>query len=112
MSEPLDRVVVDGRVAVLYSPGYGSGWSTWNQDHPECVFDPVVVKWIQDGRPQQQLGDIELHCKQKYGGYFYIGSGLDQLEIEWVPRGMQFIVTEYDGSESIRWRDGEPWITA
>ena len=26
----IEKVVRDGKVAVLVSPGYGAGWSTWN----------------------------------------------------------------------------------
>lgn len=25
----MDKIERDGKVAVLYSPGYGAGWSTW-----------------------------------------------------------------------------------
>jgi hypothetical protein len=112
MNELMDRVVVDGIVAVLYSPGYGSGWSTWNRDHPQCVFDPVVVKWVQAGKPSQEVGALETHVYNTYGPDFYVSSNLDQLEIKWLPQGTEFMVEEYDGSESIRTRDGTPWITA
>ena len=33
----MNKVIRDGKVAVLYSPGYGAGWYSWNWNHPECV---------------------------------------------------------------------------
>lgn len=112
MDEHRDRVVVDGNVAVLYSPGYGSGWSTWNRDFQSCVFDPLIVKWVQAGKPSSNLDEMETYIYNVYGADFYAGSNLENLEIAWVPQGTQFMVQEYDGSESIRTRDGTPWITA
>ena len=32
----MEKVIRDGKVAVLYSPGYGAGWSTW------CYNDDLV----------------------------------------------------------------------
>ena len=26
----MTKCIRDGKVAILYSPGYGAGWSTWN----------------------------------------------------------------------------------
>jgi hypothetical protein len=27
----IDKAINDGMVAILYSPGFGAGWSSWNQ---------------------------------------------------------------------------------
>ena len=110
-----DQVVVDGNVAVLYSPGYGSGWSTSNTHHPyhqRCIFDPVLVEWVRDGKPSDQINLMDTYVYDVYGSDFYTGCNIENLEIAWVPQGTQFMVQEYDGSESIRTRDGTPWITA
>ena len=42
-------------------------------------------------------------------GYF---GGVEDLIIEWMPMGTEFEVDEYDGSESIRYKENEYWITA
>lgn len=110
-----NRVVENGRVAVLYSPGYGSGWSTWNTTHrfrARCLFDPVIVQWVRDGKPSVQKNLMETYLYDVYGADFYVGTNLDSLEIEWIPQGTQFIVEEYDGSESIRFSHDVQWITA
>ena len=33
-------------VAVLYSPGFGAGWSTWNREHPDMLFDAGMVDLV------------------------------------------------------------------
>jgi len=48
-----DRVIRDGRVAVVYSPGFGAGWSTWahGEHGNELVFSESIevreeLNWI------------------------------------------------------------------
>lgn len=87
------RVVRDGMVAVLVSPGYGAGWSTWASDLGDAaVFAPDVVAWIEGGK----VGETDF--AEKYG---YDGGGLSDCVIEWVPLGTRFIIDEYDGAESL-----------
>jgi len=43
----MDKIIRDGKVAVLYSPGYGAGWYSWNTDCKECVFNPEIVKLVE-----------------------------------------------------------------
>ena len=47
----MDKVIRDVKVAVLYSPGFGAGWSTWGRgDYGDKVlFDPTVVQCIETG---------------------------------------------------------------
>ena len=41
------KVIRNAKIAVLVSPGYGAGWYSWNKSHPECLFDPEVVAWVE-----------------------------------------------------------------
>lgn len=47
----VDKVIRDGKVAVIYSPGYGSGWSTWSGASKEIIermiFDPELVALVE-----------------------------------------------------------------
>lgn len=96
-----NKVIRDGMVAVLYSPGYGAGWSTWAHGLDDwAVFAPEVVEWVEQGKPggTDQLEEI---VKSVHGDkYAYCGGGMD-LEIEWIPAGTQFKIDEYDGAESV-----------
>ena len=103
----MEKVVKNGLVAVLVSPGFGAGWSTWNSEIPELLFDPVVVGMVEDGTN----GDtIASYCEAKYPDGYFGGAG--DLAVEWVPVGTQFRVHEYDGSETLEFKDAVPWITA
>ena len=102
----MNRVVRDGMVAVLYSPGYGAGWFTWNTSHPEILFDPAMVELVEAERWDELRAYVVLKYPDIYAG------GLEDLQIEWIPEGTQFQVNEYDGNENIERRDSVDWITA
>ena len=93
------KVRKDGRVAVLYSPGYGCGWSTDNevQYRETLCMDARIVQAVLDG-------DIDRACaeaKRITGAEDLCILGAKELRVEWVPRGWQFNITEFDGYESV-----------
>jgi hypothetical protein len=104
----MEKVIRDGKVAVLYSPGFGAGWSTWNYEFPECVFDPDIVEMIEK---EIDAHEIAKFAEKKYGDDFYPG-GADDLRIMWLSEGTEFIINEYDGSESIQTRENTNWTVA
>lgn len=85
-------------VIILYSPGFGAGWSTWATQHAEqMLFDKRFVEAAIAG-----VKDIEPLAKEIFGeDYPYLG-GWEQIRILWMPIGSKFIVEEYDGSESVK----------
>ena len=103
-----NKVIRDGLVAVLYSPGFGAGWSTWADPEirEEIVFDPAIVELVE----QERWEELEAFVVLKYPD-LYTG-GLRDLIISWIPQGLQFQITDYDGNESIELRDQIDWITA
>ncbi len=90
----MEKVIRDGAVAVLYSPGYGAGWHTWGAP-VEAVFDPEMVEAVLAG--DHKLA--EEIAKRKYPDA-YTG-GVKGLAVEWIREGMPFRIKEYDGNESI-----------
>jgi hypothetical protein len=94
-----ERVVRDGMVAVLVSPGHGAGWSTWGDEseREEMMFCPRLVAALEAKASEAELHKIaaELFPDE------YLG-GVDQLKIEWVREGRPIRITEYDGSERIQ----------
>lgn len=84
-----------GQVAVLYSPGYGAGWYTWNTKHRGLVFDKEIVIAIECGN-RELAAEI---AERKYPGCFT--GGVRELCVEWLSPGTIFEIEEYDGSESI-----------
>lgn len=99
----MDKVVKDGQVAVLVSPGYGAGWSSWNIEHAELLlFHPVLVNMVLDGNKDSITNELvcNLINKPNDRGYVYLG-GLRDLTVEWVQQGTRFEIHEYDGNEHI-----------
>lgn len=93
MSVP--KVVRDGKVAVIVSPGYGAGWSTWSDKPEAAVFAPDVAAWIEAGKKNSAQAIKKFTEKYGYAG------GLRDAEIRWVEVGDRFAIEEYDGNESL-----------
>ena len=102
----MQKKTVDGLVAVLYSPDFGAGWYTWH-NIAELLFDPKVVEMVMD---KTSAETIELYCRAVYGDHYYGGAG--DLTVAWVPPGTEFVIEDYDGAETITFKDKVEWILA
>ena len=109
----IEKLIRDGAVAVLYSPGYGAGWSTWCHEDEQIrlgmLFDPQIADIVDRGAADWQE-QAEAMALVKYPEA-YIG-GLANLEVRWLPVGTQFRVLEYDGFEQVEIESEIEWITA
>jgi hypothetical protein len=101
----MDRVIRDGRVAVIFSPGYGSGWYT-SHDIEALIFDSSIVAWIE----AEEYDKIKNYMILKYPDTWF--GALEDLRIAWIPEGTEFVIDEYDGNESILFKDKVSWIKA
>lgn len=104
----MEKLERDGLVGVVYSPGYGAGWATWNYHGKgeQLCMDARIVQAVLDGniKAAEQIAqeiDPEFSCL-----------GSDQLQVRWLPKGTVFEITEYDGSESVRVFDSADYFTA
>ena len=104
-----DKVIRFGKVAVLYSPGFGAGWFSWHHDE-RLLFDPAVVDMIERGADPSEIVE---YCEDRYkdSDIAYWG-GADDLTIMWLPEGAIFRIDEYDGNESVVLQDDDNWIVA
>ena len=101
----MNKVIRDGKVAVLISYGFGSGFYTWGAPI-EAIFDPKLVELIES----EDFDGAEEYVMNTYPGVYT--SGVGDLEVVWVDEGEEFIINEYDGSESIQLKSKTQWITA
>lgn len=47
MSKKYEKYIrEDGKIAALYSPGFGAGWYSWNTQHEGLVFDAEIVRAV------------------------------------------------------------------
>ena len=108
----IEKLIHDGQVAVLYSPGFGAGWSSWSDDKEWFLFDSGLAELVLDGANEER---IERYVRDSFGGGEYAGGylgGSSDLIVEWLPVGQRFRIHEYDGSESIVLEQDEEIWTA
>lgn len=94
-----EKVIRNGKVAVLYSPRYGAGWSTWMASKEQqnlALFDRRFVEAAEAG-----VIDIEPLAKEILEDEYVYCGGWANIKLEWLEEGTQFWVDEYDGSESL-----------
>lgn len=88
----VNKLVKDAKVAVIISPGYGAGWSTWNRKNSEeLLFDRELAEAILNGENRFEVA--ERKWPEVYKG------GLEEAEVQWVEMGSRFFVEECDGDE-------------
>ena len=107
-----DRLVLNGQVAILLTTRHGGGWSTWNWDNGwalDMMFDPQIADIVAAGQ-EDWPAQAEVVAQIKYPDA-YLG-GIKNLQVQWIPQGTDFRITEYDGLETIEIRDRLDWITA
>lgn len=99
----IDKLILDGKVAVIYSPGYGIGWST-SLPLPvreKAVYHPQLAAAILHG------GDVEINDSlldeifpEAYE-WCLPPSTLKTLQVKLIPEGTMFRIKAYDGSETV-----------
>jgi len=94
----VEKFIRDGKVAVIYSPGYGAGWSTWNKREAEkLMFDKKIVIAVLEGNHKE----IKKIAKEFFPDDYISEREIECLKIAWLEPGEKFFIKEYDGAESI-----------
>lgn len=88
---------------VIYSPGYGAGWSTWG-DRKSCL-DRELATAIE----QRDLKEACRIATKNWPGQYQ--GGLEECVVVWLPQGTLFRIEEYDGNESIKYNHDDFWLT-
>jgi hypothetical protein len=107
MVEKLKR---DGFVAVVLTNDYGRGFSSGldRAQRVQAMFDPVVAASLENMENGLDTDDLTDYLWNNYRW----GGNLDDLGVEWIREGREFVVDEYDGAEGLRFRDEQEWIAA
>jgi hypothetical protein len=101
----MEKVIVDGNVKVLYSPGYGAGFLTWGAP-VEAIFDPKLIQLVEDNNLSEAVSYVEKTYTDTYTG------GVEDLSVALIPEGSKFVIDEYDGYESITLLDNINYLIA
>jgi len=102
----VQKYIKDNKVAVIISPCYGGGWYSWNQGITDILFDCQLVQCILENDEKNFLSIL----KEKYPSIF--NTGFEELSIEWVELDKSFHIHEYDGYETIMYKEDYEWIKA
>ena len=117
----MEKVIKDGKVGVLVSPGFGAGFSTWGAPI-EASFDPTLIELAEkkhkmEFQPNEKGGLTQIrevynspeykeivnemveYVTKTYEGVY--AGGVEDLVVVWIDEGREFIIEEYDGSESL-----------
>lgn len=100
-------------VAVLISPSFGAGWYSWHGQE-QLLFDAHLVNMVQQGMAKDIDADVlamVLGIPRAEAESIYLDD-VGDLEVVWIPLGEDFMVDEYDGSESITLKSEMRWIRA
>lgn len=92
----MEKLERDGKIAVIYSPGYGAGWSTWNQKKEELCMDARLAELLEAGNMKKFIARAKEIDPDVYV------SESERYEIEWIQKGDRFEIQQYDGDESVR----------
>ena len=103
--EGIKKVMRDGQVGVLISHGWGSGFYTWGAPL-QAIFDEKLIYLIEN----KKFDEAVEYVAETYPGV-YTG-GVHDLEVHWIDEGVEFFIDEYDGNESIVFKEEVNWITA
>lgn len=93
----MEKIEKEGRVAVLYSPGLGVGWSTWanhNQKEALCMDARIVGPFVAGDKAGAVAAAVAMFPDLDTGGAY-------DLQVLWIEKGKAFEVEEYDGAESV-----------
>jgi hypothetical protein len=102
MNEKLEKYInEDGMVGVLVSGAFGGAWSTWCAlDRSFMCMDKTLVEMKLSNRP---LRDVKEYLDRVFPGtdYYVSANRWRTAGVEWVEKGRDFIISEYDGAEEI-----------
>ena len=100
-----------GEVGVLLSPEYGGGWYTWGRldvENPEeLIFDKTLIEMILNKRTCEEIEKYVLNRWPEMDS-----ASIDDLSVEFLPKGTVFRINEYDCNEYLEFRDKIKWIIA
>lgn len=108
----MTKMIVDGNVAVLVSYGYGAGWKSWNWGIDGIETHRDLVQMVLDGRQAEMTQEVVSEILGLDDDTYVCVLGNDQLEVEWVPVGTRYRITEYDGAESLEYDTDLKWDIA
>ncbi|QXO10951.1 hypothetical protein pEaSNUABM54_00125 [Erwinia phage pEa_SNUABM_54] len=102
----MEKLIRDGKVAVVFSPGHSGSYVYDHQLPPDACFNVKVIKVVLG----ESRTSLEKTLKKEFPDATFYSP--PELEVEWIDVGREFFIREYESAESIIYKDTVPWITA
>jgi hypothetical protein len=104
----MEKLIRNGQVAVIIGNGHGENWSTGacGSEIEHALYCPRLARAIL-GESDETVATVVKALFPNLKPF----CGPD-LKVEWVPVGVRFFITEYDGKESVWREDSIHWYTA
>lgn len=99
---------------ILFSPGFGAGWSTWNSGEVAKLmleYQPIIEaieRGEKMGESHPAIQQLKRECSEKFGVDYVCVLGADQLQVATVSGPIR--LDEYDGSESYEEPNDVEWV--
>ena len=98
----MEKYIKDGKVAVLYHPHYGGGWSAWAKPKDAVILamDADIVRARIEGNYELFKNTVE----KKVPNYtLKVDPALyARLQVKWLEVGTVFEITDHEGFESFK----------
>lgn len=104
---------------ILYSPGYGAGWTTWNWNSEVAAYMleyRPIIDYLNEGgdmtKPEGRnlIKQLQAECLEKFGKEYVCVLGASDLKVAIIPDG-KVKIDEHDGYESYLVEgDTEGWM--
>lgn len=110
----MQKLIRDGKVAVLYSRGYGCGWYS-EHGNLDLLFHPVLVELVLSGNNAAITHELVTALGITVDANHVHPDDVRWLEVEWIPEGALFrIQMDEDDNrrEVVVLQDQHQWIRA
>jgi hypothetical protein len=97
--ETVQKVIKDGKVAVVHSADFGNSLFSYFSKREELLFNPALVELVESGKeitPEFIMREFGIDVSGKaWGGFKF------NLQVTYLPIGTKFYISEEDGKETI-----------
>lgn len=109
-----DRLRIGNDVIATYSPGYGSGWSTWNDFNAADPIINLMVLTLKEAKADSQdMENLYRAIREnfpQYSEYISPCDPVNDIKIVLIDKDSRFRVVRNDGYEHIEYKDTVEWL--
>ncbi len=105
-----EKYIRNGKVGVIYSPGFGGGWNNGYVSKEEAagrLMDKDLVELVLAGKAAEAAELSEERYNEPLSW-----RDKDVLKVQWVPVGSRFVIRENDGNEHVEIFNEGSWHVA